>query len=142
MGIPVYFKTIIEDNKQCLQKPNRIDNLLFDLNCLIHPCCANLTDESIMFNNIYNKITDIINLVKPKFIYIAVDGPCPMPKIKQQRQRRFMSIEQNKVWDTNAITPGTKFMFKLDDFLIQHDHTSPEIPITPLVLVEVGNVIF
>ena len=27
-----------------------------------------------------------------------------------------------------------------DDFLIQHDHTSPEIPITPLVLVEVGNV--
>ena len=27
-----------------------------------------------------------------------------------------------------------------DDFLIRHDHRSPEIPITPLVLVEVGNV--
>ena len=27
-----------------------------------------------------------------------------------------------------------------DDILIRHDHRSPEIPITPLVLVEVGNV--
>ena len=27
-----------------------------------------------------------------------------------------------------------------DDFLIRNDHRSPEIPITPLVLVEVGNV--
>ena len=120
MGIPVYFKTIIEDNKQCLQKPNQIDNLFFDLNCLIHPCCVNETDESIMFNKIYEKIINIIDLVKPNFVYIAVDGPCPMPKIKQQRQRRFMSIEQNKVWDTNAITPGTKFMYKLDSFLTKH----------------------
>ena len=120
MGIPVYFKTIIENNKQCINRPKIVDNLFFDLNCLIHPCCANETDENIMLNNIYEKINDIIELVKPKYIYIAVDGPCPMPKIKQQRQRRFQSATQNKKWDTNAITPGTKFMNKLDKFLTKH----------------------
>jgi len=120
MGIPVYFKTIIENNKQCINKPQIVDNLLFDLNCLIHPCCANETDEEVMLNNIYEKINDIIDLVKPKRIYIAIDGPCPMPKIKQQRQRRFQSVKQNKKWDTNAITPGTKFMNKLDKFITKH----------------------
>jgi 5'-3' exoribonuclease 2 len=130
MGIPVYFKTIIENNKQCICRPKIVDNLLFDLNCLIHPCCANETDEKVMFNNIYEKINDIIDLVKPKYIYIAVDGPCPMPKIKQQRQRRFQSAKQNKKWDTNAITPGTKFMNKLDNFLTKHFYWKPNIELS------------
>ena len=107
MGIPVYFKTIIQDNRDIIDTPKYVDNLLFDLNCLIHPCCSGKTNESEMLEDIQEKINTIIELVKPKFIYIAVDGPCPMPKIKQQRQRRFNSAKQNKQWDTNAITPGT-----------------------------------
>ena len=120
MGIPVYFKTIIQDNRDIIDTPKYVDNLLFDLNCLIHPCCSGKTNESEMLEDIREKINTIIELVKPKFIYIAVDGPCPMPKIKQQRQRRFNSAKQNKQWDTNAITPGTKFMYKLDKFLSEN----------------------
>ena len=49
MGIPVYFKTLIDDyNNICIPSTKKIDSdyLFFDLNCLIHPCCRNETDES------------------------------------------------------------------------------------------------
>ena len=46
MGIPVYFKNIINDYKDILIQEDlfnkRINNLFFDLNCLIHPCCQKL----------------------------------------------------------------------------------------------------
>tara|TARA_B100000780_G_scaffold135102_1_gene94643 strand:- start:442 stop:657 length:216 start_codon:yes stop_codon:yes gene_type:complete len=35
----------------------------------------------------------------------------------QQRVRRLKSVLEGKVWDTNAITPGTTFMNKLNDEL-------------------------
>lgn len=57
---------------------------------------------------------------KPQTVYIAVDGVVPMAKIRQQRVRRFKSSWlRSRVggsrgdWDTNSITPGTKFMDKL-----------------------------
>ena len=37
----------------------------------------------------------------------------------QQRLRRYKSSKQNKIWDTNAITPGTNFMFNLEDYLLK-----------------------
>ena len=35
----------------------------------------------------------------------------------QQRTRRHKSVLEDKPWDTNAITPGTKFMNRLNDEL-------------------------
>jgi 5'-3' exonuclease len=68
-----------------------------------------------------------------ELVYIAIDGVAPLAKITQQRKRRFMSVwEKTRVneilvkrghdelmpqWDSNAITPGTKFMTKLNSFL-------------------------
>ena len=121
MGIPVYFKTLIDDDKNiCL--PSTIDlkvsYLLFDLNCLIHPCCVGLTNEIEMFHSIFQSIITIIDIVKPlQMIYLAIDGPCPRQKMHQQRLRRFKSSKQNKVWDTKAITPGTQFMHNLESYL-------------------------
>ena len=116
MGIPVYFKTCINNyNLICLEKINKTNYLFFDLNCLIHPCCKDLTNEKIMIENIIYKLNNLIQMVNPsKLIYIAIDGPCPKPKIIQQRIRRFKSANENKIWDTNAITPGTKFMENLE----------------------------
>lgn len=69
-------------------------------------------------------------------VFIGIDGMAPMAKIVQQRKRRFLSMwEKNKIkeeskkhpeesrrigvtsWDTNAITPGTKFMSNLAEYL-------------------------
>jgi 5'-3' exonuclease len=124
MGIPVYFKTCIEDyNNICipLNKNNNIiiDNLFFDLNCLIHPCCHGEINENKMFENIFLKMKNIINVVNPqKMIFIAIDGPCPKPKMVQQRLRRFKSAKEKKIWDTNSITPGTQFMINLENYLL------------------------
>lgn len=122
MGIPVYFKTCIEDyNNICISsdKKIKIDNLFFDLNCLIHPCCSGETNETIMNEKIFNEIINIVNIINPKkLIYIAIDGPCPKPKMIQQRLRRYKSAKEKKIWDTNAITPGTDFMNNLENYIL------------------------
>ena len=122
MGIPSYFKNIITDYNNVLIQQDlfnkKVNNLFFDLNCLIHPCCRGLTDESEMFDNIYTNMIKIIELTNPQdLIYIAIDGVCPRSKIEQQKYRRFRSANEKKVWDTNAISPGTKFMNNLNIFL-------------------------
>jgi 5'-3' exonuclease len=118
MGIPVFFKTCIEDYKDICRKVDNdkiIDHLFLDLNCLIHPCCQGETDETIMIGKIIKKMKYLFDLILPKqTFFIAIDGPCPKPKMIQQRIRRFKSIHEHKIWDTNAITPGTKFMEKLE----------------------------
>jgi 5'-3' exonuclease len=79
------------------------------------------------FNNLFS-INFYINLIEPTDnIYIAFDGVSPIAKLDQQRQRRYKSYYQSKVfdkiyndnnlkpkWNTTAITPGTEFMKKLN----------------------------
>ena len=52
-------------------------------------------------------------------VFIAIDGPAPRAKMEQQRHRRLKSSQEEKIWDTNAITPGTEFMEKLNSFLLR-----------------------
>ena len=131
MGIPVFFKTLIQDYNDICYDQNEnicIDNLYFDLNCLIHPCCRNLTDETQMHKNILDSIHKIIDIVKPNdMVYIAIDGPCPKPKMIQQRLRRYKSAKEKKAWDTNAITPGTVFMNDLENYLLQNIHIDQKL---------------
>ena len=121
MGIPVFFKTLISDYTSIIEpvKNQTMDNLFLDLNCLIHPSCASIKDgnESDMIQMIVTNINKLIELTNATFIYIAIDGPAPKAKMIQQRIRRLKSILEGKVWDTNAITPGTTFMNKLNETL-------------------------
>jgi hypothetical protein len=53
-------------------------------------------------------------------VILAVDGVAPSGKLKQQRQRRFKSAMSNNAevnFDSNVITPGTKFMQRLSVFI-------------------------
>jgi len=142
MGIPVYFKSLIE-NYDHLLIPDQyfgeyyIDGLYLDLNCAIHPCCQAVMSEyrekyalgdfSVddlerdMMARVAEKIDELIGLVKPrKLLYIAIDGPAPRAKMEQQRTRRYKTTldkSRSKIWNTNAITPGTRFMDKLGKYL-------------------------
>ena len=121
MGIPAYFRNIIRDCPSILTPINhniKIDYLLLDLNCAIHPCCRGETDESVMMKKVIDKIKECIDITNvQKNIYIAIDGPAPRTKMEQQRQRRLRSSQETKIWDTNSITPGTNFMNTLSKYL-------------------------
>jgi len=138
-NIPTESETII------LQEINSINYFLIDANCLIHPVCykvladhPNITDNEILEDKMLSAILEylekIISHVNPnKGIYLAIDGVAPVAKIKQQRSRRFKSIADKAMWDnikkkynkplahhwnSNAITPGTQFMVKLNNKII------------------------
>ena len=72
------------------------------------------------FTKILSDITKLIEYTGVKdLIYIAIDGIAPASKMKQQRQRRYKSALERKYssdhsWNTNAISPGTYFMSKLN----------------------------
>ena len=122
MGIPSYYKNIIQDYPEIIEPYEKcdiyVDHLFFDLNCAIHPCCANKTNENDMYDSIFEKIKECIALTKvSQLVYIAIDGPAPRTKMEQQRQRRLRSLQEEKVWDTNQITPGTPFMNQLSIYL-------------------------
>ena len=129
MGIPVYFKTLISDYGDSIlhkDKYDDINHLFFDLNCLIHPCARGLTDSNEIINKILSEIDKLIEYTGVKnTIYLAVDGIAPKMKMKQQRMRRHKSALERKYnketsWNTNAISPGTKFMKSLNDSLKKH----------------------
>lgn len=101
--------------------------------------------EQDLIDSVITYIKQINTIVQPsQMLYIAVDGVAPMAKIKQQRMRRFKSAVQAEQeamiraqaknqeyikqprWDTNAITPGTKFMDKLTIALKSYAKTAPK----------------
>lgn len=123
MGIPVYFKTLISDYGDSILHKGVYDDIkyiFFDLNCLIHPCARGLNDENEIIKKILFEIDKLIEYTGVKdTIYIAIDGIAPKMKMKQQRMRRHKSALERKYntetsWNTNAISPGTKFMKKLN----------------------------
>lgn len=73
------------------------------------------------FSLIFDLILQIVEAVVPsQVLVIAVDGAIPMPKVQQQKQRRYragLELEKDATFDRNAISPGTLFMQKLDEFL-------------------------
>lgn len=141
MGIPSYFKHILDRYRQLLRpvtSGTRSNTLLVDFNCLIYGCVhaksmpkytAETRDswESALLKAIKEYVVTLWTISgKPAEVYLAVDGVVPMAKIRQQRLRRFKSVWMTakerelgvkepgeEVWDTNSITPGTAFMEKL-----------------------------
>ena len=96
--------------------------------------------ESEMIAEVIQYLQDIVKFSSPKkVLYIAIDGIAPRAKMNQQRGRRFKSVKEKEItntikkkynqpldypWDTNAITPGTEFMFKLTDVLKEELQTN------------------
>lgn len=143
MGIPSYFNFILQNHASIINniKYVRCDYLFVDSNSLIYDTIHEFenevpNDNNIIYSKIYEKMMSLINLNKPNILtYICFDGVPPLPKMYQQRQRRFKSVMTKKIlnknldktWNTNQITPGTDFMTNLDDFLTEKFKNNPKV---------------
>lgn len=121
MGIPSYYADLIKKYPSIENGPNKqVDYMFFDYNGMIHPVVHNTlckgNSEIEFMNALWNKTKTVINSsTVASFYMIFVDGVAPLAKVSQQRKRRYLS--EKKLWDTNAITSGTPFMFRLMEFL-------------------------
>lgn len=130
-----------------MEKGVVIDNFMIDMNGLFHNSAqkiyeygnckprarllgsrrppqrmSGLQKQIEVFRDVCATIEKVLKIVKPtKRLILCVDGPAPLSKQNQQRQRRFMSAlekesDLHRTFDSNSITPGTKFM----DFLTKY----------------------
>ncbi|KAI4840489.1 5'-3' exonuclease [Plasmodium brasilianum] len=97
-----------------------VDNLLFDMNQLLHK--ANVQFRS--YDNYFFKLSSLIKNVLKKFhpkknVVFAIDGICPFSKLKLQIKRRAKakSKERNSLY-INDITCGSTFIDKISKFLV------------------------
>ncbi|CAH0556696.1 unnamed protein product [Brassicogethes aeneus] len=147
MGVPKFFRYISErypclsELVKEYQLPE-FDNLYLDMNGIIHNCSHpddnnphfRITEEKI-FQDIFHYIEVLFRMIRPQqLFFMAVDGVAPRAKMNQQRGRRFRSAKDAEKmekeakskgeklpdtarFDSNCITPGTPFMYKLQEAL-------------------------
>lgn len=150
-------ETIQDLNTRMEEKIEKIeiDNLLIDMNGIFHNSAQKIYEygqfkpiKSLLrnapafssagevekrrkcFEEICRNIDKILDIVKPtKRVILCVDGPAPLSKQTQQRQRRFLSAreqekseQENKTtgFDSNCLTPGTVFMDYLSRYIDFH----------------------
>jgi 5'-3' exonuclease len=129
MGIPYYFYYLTKKYNDIIVRelPSKINIYAIDFNGIIHPEAAKETNEEQLIKNLWDKINNYNDLYKPDKLIICIDGVAPFAKIIQQRKRRYLTFYKNIIdkviskWDTNAISPGTKFMNKLDEFINENN---------------------
>jgi len=136
------YPAILKNLKYYAQTNTRFDSLYMDCNSIIYDSLRNITEktdniEQVLIDHVKRQIEMYVNIVKPNnVLFIAFDGVAPLAKMEQQRQRRYKSVfmhgvtsaissDNNNItqssasacsdWNTNAITPGTKFMQKLSE---------------------------
>lgn len=134
MGIPSYYRQLVATVKGLIcDAPSGVDWLLMDYNCLIyqvlHSMRAYTPSDRIAWEDELIEATceytqQLFEMVEAARVFIAMDGPVPLAKMKQQRMRRFravalaaeeraLGLREGASWDSNAITPGTAFMERL-----------------------------
>ena len=123
-----------------------VDNLMIDMNGIIHtsaqkiyeygnnkpnkrmlntrrPKKYGLKHQIQLFEDICLAIEQILFVVNPSMrLILCIDGTAPQSKQNQQRQRRFRGAQERSVddmekFDSNCITPGTKFMNYLSKYI-------------------------
>jgi hypothetical protein len=146
MGIPGFFGTFITNNvRQAVVNglPQLVSSLAFDLNGVYHDARKQVlgdgpkdpriaqalanTDPMQLELEIHNAITGIIlrmvQAAQPRdCLILAVDGVAPGAKMQQQKGRRERAALESsplEAFDRNAITPGTDFMIRLDNFMVR-----------------------
>jgi 5'-3' exonuclease len=155
MGIPSYFNHILINHRDIIVKKQHVscDYFFLDANSLIydviHQMKHHIVNHKQVFDGVKDRVDTLINIMQPsEKVFLSFDGTPPIPKMHQQRQRRFKSqlikqihceIQQieprgspsntnsKSSWNTNQITPGTDFMNALQHYFEQVYQNDPKV---------------
>jgi len=158
MGVPRLFPWILKNFTSCRKHFKEgeynliVENLLLDANAILHPCAQEVYNYGAkkskmdryghlsaeqkqlkVFTMFFDFLKTLSSIVTPtEVLYIAIDGPAPLSKQAQQRQRRFAAaLERKDGFDSNKLTPGTPFMFEFTKFMntaIRKEMNNPNSP--------------
>jgi len=147
MGIPSFYRQLCRKFKHILSNriPEGVQWLCLDFNCGMYGCLHSMRPydgtaswESDFCHAIASYMEEIVALVRPTVgVFVACDGVVCAAKRRQQRLRRFkgpwisaseahwlgsasasaQGQDQGSKWDQNALTPGSAFMTKLNEYL-------------------------
>ena len=162
MGIPYFFREIVRSNKNVIKSiPPSCHRLYLDFNSIIHVASQHVAssqkewksieelEQSIFEGIIQHTMYVVKNCPPGQLLYIGIDGVAPLAKMVQQRKRRHLSALQNSLihqfkeannipftptflWDSNCITPGTPFMYRLKEYL-QTYFANTELPYAVII---------
>ena len=135
----------LKNGQTCKSINVNIDNLMIDLNGIFHTAAQKvykygnfkpqkrflgykkpkkvsaLKLQLQVFKEVTQEIEILLDTCIPKKrLVLCVDGPAPISKQNQQRQRRFRSSKEASKdcpFNSNCITPGTKFMDYLSKYI-------------------------
>lgn len=129
MGIPTFTRKLLQQHKSISSETTPdVDSLYIDFNGEIYGAvhkaltelpetASSLEIKKKIFKECWASFEELVETANPsKLIYIAIDGVAPRAKMHQQRLRRF-KIKDKSRFDTNCITPGTKFMHELTEYM-------------------------
>jgi 5'-3' exoribonuclease 1 len=152
MGVPRLFPWLVKSFPRAVKHfqqgeyTQKVSYLYLDANGLLHAAAqevfhygtnkkrinryVNLTERDKRkktFTLFFENLLQVTQIIRPtKLLYIAIDGPAPLAKQAQQRQRRFVAsktrLEEEESssssrFDSNSITPGTLFMHELTRYI-------------------------
>lgn len=144
MGVPRLLRIILEKypKSHTFVKDVTIDYLFIDFNSIIYESfeyvMKHLKHDINVEEQILNEMINITRMmivdnVKPKkLVYISIDGTPPKGKMIEQRSRRYKKLYSDmmqkgiyekhgqvmkSIWNTTYITPGTKFMAKVTEYM-------------------------
>ena len=153
MGVSGLLRNVIEKHPTTiLTAPNtniKVHYLYLDFNSFIYNAIHSFPNNEIYDFSVEEQVIEYekklvqlviketirlsTKIVKPsKLLYIAIDGPAPLAKMVEQRERRYMKpvlrqllknkdpslVIEGSSYDTNNITPGTRLMTLLLRHLI------------------------
>jgi len=115
MGIPAFFRWIIERYPKCLKpavevdenifllnKNGEFDTLYIDANDLLHTAvhpeiAQSPKDLKHMMENFVFLLEQQVKIIRPRsLLYIAFDGVAPRAKMNLQRARRYRVAKENE----------------------------------------------
>lgn len=120
MGIP-QFKKYLSNSPLFkyifMRRYKYADVLCVDANSIIYGLHDKTNYQKMLLEmkDVVQRMIERSGLKEGGVILFAIDGVVPQSKMNQQRMRRFNKKIKEDEFNTNAISPGTKYMFEVHE---------------------------